>query len=252
MSFQGSNPFAEQATNIPVFFQSMTAESSMSSQGFDPSVRKKIKRTNADFSPSIAGTSSQDSGFAASSTLKLLPSNIFAPKGAASSEAQQAQSKNADTACSKRVCMKINGRKLNINGRIISIGSKEFVFFKLLFEKINTYVPVDDLYVAAYRDRAGDWKKDSKKERKRFYFLLSSLRKKLPESCFKDKASLGYMLSDSSEAFESEEGSCNFQKIQYGSKNYPLIGDCYTNDYATICRGYTNLFVADTLMFGKV
>jgi hypothetical protein len=79
------------------------SESSTSFQGSDPPVRKKIKRNN----------------------------------DAESSEAQQAQRKNADTACSKRVCMKIDGRKLNINGRIISLGSKESVFMKLLFEKRN-------------------------------------------------------------------------------------------------------------------
>ena len=42
----------------------------------DPSVRKKIKRTNAEYSPAVAGTSSQGSVFSASSTLKLLSSKI--------------------------------------------------------------------------------------------------------------------------------------------------------------------------------
>ena len=56
-------------------------------------MRKKIKRTNAESSPAVAGTSSQGSVFAASSTLKLLSSKISSPKDADSSEAQQAQSK---------------------------------------------------------------------------------------------------------------------------------------------------------------
>jgi hypothetical protein len=126
----------------------------MSSQGSEPPVRKKIKCNDA-----------------------------------GSSEAQQAQSKNADTAHSERVCMKINGKKLNINGKIISIGSNESLFLKLLFEKINTYVPTDDLYVALYGGEAGDWYKDSRKERQRFYSLLGSLHRKLPKDWFEGKAS---------------------------------------------------------------
>jgi DNA-binding response OmpR family regulator len=151
-------------------------------------VRKKIKRTNAESSPAVAGTSSQGSVFAASSTLKLLSSKISPPKDADSSEAQQADSKKA--------CMRLDGRKLNINGRIIGLAPKETVFVKLLFEKINTYVPTDDLYVAAYGGEAGDWKKDSWEEKKRFYSLLGILRRKIPEDCFEGKASKGYMLSD--------------------------------------------------------
>jgi hypothetical protein len=64
--------------------------------------------------------------------------------------------------------MNIDGRKHDINGRIIALSPKESVFLKLLFEKINTYVPVDDLYVAVYGGKAGDWKKDSKEEKKRW------------------------------------------------------------------------------------
>jgi hypothetical protein len=112
----------------------------MTSQGSDPLVRKKIKRNDDD-----------------------------------SSEAQQAQSKNADRACSKRACMRLDGRKLEINGRIIRLGSKESVFVKLLFEKINTYVPTDDLYVAVYGGKAGDWYKDSKEEKQCIYSLLRIL-----------------------------------------------------------------------------
>jgi hypothetical protein len=67
---------------------------------------------------------------------------------------------------------------------------------KLLIEKINTYVPIDDLYVAAYGGEAGDWKKDSMKERQRIYSLLENLRRKLPKDWFEGKASKGYMLSD--------------------------------------------------------
>jgi DNA-binding response OmpR family regulator len=162
MTFQGSNPFAEEATNRHAFPQKRSAESSMTSQGSDPLVRKKIKRNDDD-----------------------------------SSEAQQAQSKNADRACSKRACMRLDGRKLEINGRIISLGPKESVFLKLLFEKINTYVPTDDLYVAVYGGEAGGWYKDSKEEKKCIYSLLSNLRRKLPEDCLKGKTWIGYMLSAS-------------------------------------------------------
>jgi hypothetical protein len=70
--------------------------------------------------------------------------------------------KRTNDADSKKACMRLDGRKLNINGRIIGLAPKESVFVKLLFEKINTYVPTDDLYVALYGGEAGDWKKDSK------------------------------------------------------------------------------------------
>jgi DNA-binding response OmpR family regulator len=166
-SFQGSNPSAEEATNIPVFPQLMSADSSSaiadtSSQGC-PSVRKKIKRTN----------------------------------GAVSSGSQQVQRKNADMAYSKRVCMDADKKELKINGRIIVFGPKEFVFVKLLFEKINTHVSIDNLYVAVYGGKAGDWEKDSKKERQRVYSLLTILREKLPKDCFEGDPSRGYMLSGS-------------------------------------------------------
>jgi DNA-binding response OmpR family regulator len=222
---------ANQVANIYAFSQKSSAESSMNSQGSEPSVRKKIKRNDAE-----------------------------------SSEAQQAQSKNVDTAYSKRACMKIDGRKLNINGRIISLGSKETVFVKLLFEKRNIYVPTDDLYVAVYGGKAGGWHKSSKKEKKRFYSLLVNLRKKLPKDCLEGKASKGYMLSDPamisqgsgfvasstlkllpsnisapndsdfSEASESEEDGGNLQKIQYDREKYPLIGNCYTDDYSKFVK----------------
>ena len=143
---------ANQVANIYASSQKRPAVACVSFQGSDPPVRKKIKRTNAESSLAVAGTSSQGSGFAEASTLRLLSSKISPPKDADSSEAQQA--------CSKRVCIKIDGRKLNINGRIISLGSlKSSVFLKLLIEKINTYVPTDDLYVAVYGDEAGDWNK---------------------------------------------------------------------------------------------
>ena len=134
----------------------------MSSQDSDPPVRKKIKRNN----------------------------------DAESSETQQAQSKNADSACSKRACMKIDGGKLNINERIINFGPKEIAFVKLLFEKINTYVPTGDLYVALYGGKAGDWNKDISQKRKRLHSLSATLRKKLPKGCLEGKPSKGYMLSD--------------------------------------------------------
>ena len=95
------------------------------------------------------------------------------------------KAKNADTACSKKVCMKIDGRKLEINGRIIGLGLKESVFVKLLFEKINTHVPTDDLHVAVYGTKAGDWYKRSHKEKIPFYSLLVSLRRKLPKIALK-------------------------------------------------------------------
>jgi hypothetical protein len=68
--------------------------------------------------------------------------------------------------------MRFDGKILEINGRIIILGPKESVFLKLLFKKINTYVPIDDLYVALYEGEAGDWKKDSRKERQRICSLL--------------------------------------------------------------------------------
>jgi DNA-binding response OmpR family regulator len=93
--------------------------------------------------------------------------------------------------------MRLNGRKLNINGRIIGLTPKESEFVKLLIEKINTYVPIDDLYVALYEGEAGDWYKDSLQERQCIYSLLGILRKKLPEDYFKGNAKKGYMLSGS-------------------------------------------------------
>ena len=275
MSSQGSDPSAEEATNHHAFPQERSAESSMSSQGSDllaeilkilatpeyddlanqvANIYAFSQKRPADSSSSIAGTSSQGSD---SSLRKKIKRN-----DAGSSEAQQAQSKNADTAYFKRVCMRLDGRKLEINGKIIILGSKEIVFVKLLFEKINTYVPTDDLHVAIYGGELGDWNKDISQKRTRFYSLAYTLRKKLPEDCFKGKPSKGYMLSDfvmtsqnsgfsasstlklltskisapndsdSSEAFESEEDGGNLQKIQYDKKNYPLISDCYIDDYA--------------------
>ena len=148
----------------------MLSGSVTSSQDSSPSLRKKIKRTNDDDS----------------------------------SEAQQAQSK---TAYSKRACIDTDRKKLKINGRIISLTPKEIVFMKLLFEKRNTYVPTDDLYVALYGGKAGDWYKSSLQERIPFYSLLGNLRKKLPEDCFKSNPLTGYMLSDpvTSQGFPSPE-----------------------------------------------
>jgi hypothetical protein len=70
---------------------------------------------------------------------------------------------------------------------------------RFLFEKRNTHVPIDDLYVAVYEGKAGDWKKDSKEEKKRFYSLLFNLRKKIPRDCLEGKMSIGYKLSDSAD-----------------------------------------------------
>ena len=110
----------------------------MSSQGSEPPVRKKIKCNDA-----------------------------------GSSEAQQAQSKNADTAHSERVCMKINGKKLEISMEKLLVSDlTSLVFLKLLFEKINTYVPTDDLYVALYGGEAGDWYKDSKERKTTYLFSI--------------------------------------------------------------------------------
>jgi DNA-binding winged helix-turn-helix (wHTH) protein len=190
MSFQGSNPFAEQATNIQVFPQERSAESSTSSQGSDPSAEEA--RNRHAFPQKRSSESSMSSQGSDPPVRKKIKCN-----DAGSSEPQQVQSKNADTAYSKTVCVNIDGKKLNINGRIIGLGSKETMLVKLLIEKINTYVPTDDLYVAVYGGKAGDWYKSSKKEKKRFYSLLDNLRKKLPEDSLKGGMRVGYMLSDS-------------------------------------------------------
>jgi hypothetical protein len=42
--------------------------------------------------------------------------------------------------------------------------------------------------------------------------------------------------SDSSEVSENEEDDGNLQKMQYDKKNYPLISDCYTDDYAQFVK----------------
>jgi hypothetical protein len=88
--------------------------------------------------------------------------------------------------------MRLDGKRFNINGKIIGLSPTECVFLKLLIEKINTYVPTDDLYVALYGGKAGDWYKDSMKERQRIYSLLGRLCKKLPEGCLK-KSSKGLL-----------------------------------------------------------
>jgi DNA-binding winged helix-turn-helix (wHTH) protein len=95
---------------------------------------------------------------------------------------------------------------------------------------------------------------------------------KLPEDCLEGDSWIGYMLSasvdmssqgsdpsaqkrmkhtddsNSFKAFESEEGGCNLQKIQYDSEDYSLIGNYYTDDYArfiednkSIRRRYTEV-----------
>ena len=180
MSSQGSDPSAEEATNHHAFPQERSAESSMSSQGSDllAEILKILATPEYDdlanqvaniyaFSQKSSAESSMNSQGSEPSVRKKIKRN-----DAESSEAQQAQRKNADTACSKRVCMKIDGRKLNINGRIISLGSKESVFMKLLFEKRNIYVPTDDLYVAVYGDEAGNWNKSSLERKKTFLFSI--------------------------------------------------------------------------------
>jgi hypothetical protein len=110
MSSQDSDPFSEiskiistsqddglakQATNCHAFPQKRFAIAGTSSQDSDPSVRKKIKRTN-----------------------------------------------DAD---SKKACMMFDEGRLEINGRIIILGSKETVFVKLLFdlEKVHRYLQLD-------------------------------------------------------------------------------------------------------------
>jgi hypothetical protein len=129
MSSQGSDLFSEileilatpeyddlanQVANIYAFSQARTAESSTISQGSDSSAEEA--RNHHAFPqkrPAIAGTSSQDSDLSVRKKIKRT--------NAESSEAQQAQSNNADTACSKAACIKIDGKKLNINGRIIRL-----------------------------------------------------------------------------------------------------------------------------------
>ena len=131
---------------------------------------------------------------------------------------------------------------------------KRSKFLKLLFEKINTYVSLDDLYVAAYGE---DKALSTASMQGHLYGLFSCIRKKIPEDYIKGNSTMGYMLSnpnelvdvsyqgfsnapkktkgiddsDSSEASESEEDGGNLQKIQYDKKNSPLIGNCYTDDY---------------------
>ena len=158
--------------------------------------------------------------------------------------------------CSSKISINIEQKELEIDGKIIDFGDKTFKAVKLLFEGINTFVPTDDLYVAVYEGKAGDWHKSSLQERKCFYFLLGNLRNKIPDY-ITGTPNTGYMLfssndpvdvsyqgfetspkkikgtddSDSSEASENEKDGGNLQKIQYDSENYPLIGDCYLDDY---------------------
>jgi hypothetical protein len=73
--------------------------------------------------------------------------------------------------CSSGIGMNIEKKELEINGKIIAFRYQAFKALKLLFEKINTHVPTDDLYVAVYEGKAGDWHKSSLQERKCFYFL---------------------------------------------------------------------------------
>jgi DNA-binding winged helix-turn-helix (wHTH) protein len=158
--------------------------------------------------------------------------------------------------CSSKISINIEKKELEIDGKIIAFGDKAFKAVKLLFEGINTFVPTDDLYVAVYEGKAGDWKKDSMKEKNRFYLLFQHLRESNPDY-ITGTSNMGYMLSnpndlvdvsyqgfetspkkikgtddaDSSEVSENEEDGGNLQKIQYDSENYPLIGDCYLDDY---------------------
>ena len=129
MSSQGSDLFSEileilatpeyddlanQVANIYAFSQARTAESSTISQGSDSSAEEATNHhAFPQKRPAIAGTSSQDSDLSVRKKIKRT--------NAESSEAQQAQSNNADTACSKAACIKIDGKKLNINGRIIRL-----------------------------------------------------------------------------------------------------------------------------------
>jgi hypothetical protein len=69
---------------------------------------------------------------------------------------------------------------------------------KLLFEKINTHVPTDDLYVAVYEGKAGDWKKRSQKEKNRFYLLFKYLHEKISAN-ITGTPNTGYMLFSSND-----------------------------------------------------
>ena len=158
--------------------------------------------------------------------------------------------------CSSKISINIEKKELEIDGKIIAFGDKAFKAVKLLFEGINTFVPTDDLYVAVYEGKAGDWKKRSQKEKNRFYLLFKYLHEKISAN-ITGTPNTGYMLfssndpvdrtyqgfetspkkikgtddADSSEVSENEEDGGNLQKIQYDSENYPLIGDCYLDDY---------------------
>jgi DNA-binding winged helix-turn-helix (wHTH) protein len=220
---------------------------------------------------------SQGSGFAASSTLKLLPSKISAPNDADSSEAQQVQRKDADIVYSSGISMNIEKKEFEINGESFIFGYQTFKALKVLFEGINTYVSSDKLCVAVYDGKDGygnkislqakcpihrvavceedeDWDKTSLRAKCPIDRLFYRLRNKIPDY-IRGTPKIGYKLSnsvdmtsqdsdpsvqkrmkptdgaDSSEAFESEEDGGNLQKIQYDKKIYPLISDCYTDDY---------------------
>ena len=157
---------------------------------------------------------------------------------------------------SSGIGINIEKKELEIDGESFVFKSQKFMALKLLFEKMNTYVSTNDLCVALYGGEAGDWNK-SPLQKKRLYKLFYFLRHKIPENYIKGNLSMGYILSnpndfvdvsyqgfsnvqkkvkgtddaDSSEVSESEEGSGNLQKIQYDREKYPLIGDCYLNDY---------------------
>jgi hypothetical protein len=131
---------------------------------------------------------------------------------------------------------------------------------KFLFERIYTYVSIDDLYVAAYGEDEACQRLLCK--RKRPYKLFYPLHNRIPEGYIKGNLTMGYMLSnpnelvdvsyqgfsnapkkvkgtddsDSSEVSENEEDDGNLQKMQYDRENYPLIGDCYTDDYAQFVK----------------
>jgi hypothetical protein len=98
---------------------------------------------------------SQGSGFAASSTLKLLPSKISAPNDADSSEAQQVQRKDADIVYSSGISMNIEKKEFEINGESFIFGYQTFKALKVLFEGINTYVSSDKLCVAVHEGKDG-------------------------------------------------------------------------------------------------
>jgi DNA-binding response OmpR family regulator len=155
---------------------------------------------------------------------------------------------------SSGIGINIEKKELEIDGESFIFKSQKFMALKLLFERMNTYVSLYDLYVAAYGE---DKALSTASMQGHLYGLFSCIRKKISKDYIKGNSKMGYMLSnpnelvdvsyqgfsaapkrmehtddsDSSEVSENEEDDGNLQKMQYDKKNYPLIGDCYTDDY---------------------